>query len=219
MKNFQIWEDESNQESKGMLILGDDIYKIVDLTHFSGMEIKGVSTDLIDTLNNTIKSLEDHIDSVTEMEEFLRDQNIEFRCVEWLTDMPTHDTVLCFDTNEQNFFDLSDYDDTDAYDWWNGSNHKTETAHDGITVTIVDTEDDPCMDLDEWNHKCNGFCTGGQQFYHEVVYKILLLDGQEVKDTYLLRGFPNWQGSHPTGAVMSKNELDTHLEEIGYNVD
>jgi len=216
MKNFQIWENSYLEDVKGMLIPGDDIYKVVDLTNFSGMEILGVSTDLIDSLNLALDALDEKIDSVTEMEEFLRDQNIEFRTVELLPDMPTHDTVLCFDNNEQLFFDLSDYDDTDAYDWWDGSNHKTETAHDGITVTIADTEDDPCMDLDEWNHKCNGFCTGGVAFYHEIVYKVINLDGEKVDDTYLLRCSSQWQGSHPQGVILSKNELDAHLEEIGY---
>jgi len=133
-----------------------------------------------------------------------------------LPDLPIHQTLLYFDIHNQQFDDLLLCDYVSAYDWWNGSNHKTETAHDGITVTIVDTEDDPCMELDKWNHKCNGFCTGGIQFYHKIVYKVINLDGEKVEDTYLLRCSSQWQDSHPQGVVLSKDELDAHLEDIGY---
>ena len=124
-----------------------------------------------------------------------------------------------FDTQNQQFDDLVLCDYIDAYDWWNGSNHKTETAHQSITVTKVDTEDDVHLDLDEYNHKYSGYCTGGQQWYHEVVYKVINLDGETVNDMYLLRGYSNWQESHPTGVVLSKDELDKHLEEINYKQD
>ena len=219
MKNFQIWENSYLEDVKGMLIPGDDIYKVVDLTNFSGMEILGVSTDLIDNLNDIVKKLEDGIQGASDMEEFLTDKNIKFTEVNWLPNLPVSDNVVCFDTDEQKFFDLSDCEEVDAYDWWNGSNNKTETAHQSITVTIVDTEDDPYLDLDKWNHKSNGFCTGGQQFYHEIVYKVINLDGEKVEDTYLLRCSSQWQGSHPQGVVMSKDELDAHLEKIGYKIE
>ena len=219
MKNFQIWENEHLNDVKGMLIPVNDIYKVVDFHELSCMSINGVNVDLADKLTEAVKNLEYKINNITEMEQFLTEQEIEFSSVEWLPDLPVHQGLLYFDTHNQQFDDLLLCDYVSAYDWWNGSNHKTETAHDSITVTIIDTEDDPCMDLDEWNHKSNGFCTGGQQFYHEVVYKVINLDGETVNDMYLLRGYSNWQESHPTGVVLSKDELDKHLEEINYKQD
>jgi len=219
MKNFQIWENEHLNDVKGMLIPVNDIYKVVDFHELSCMSINGVNVDLADKLTEAVKNLEYKINNITEMEQFLTEQEIEFSSVEWLPDLPVHQGLLYFDTHNQQFDDLLLCDYVSAYDWWNGSNHKTETAHDSITVTIIDTEDDPCMDLDEWNHKSNGFCTGGQQFYHEVVYKVINLDGEKVENTYLLRCSSQWQGSHPQGLVLSKDELDVYLKKIGYNVD
>jgi len=219
MKNFQIWENIYNENAKGMLIPVNDIYKAVDMYNVSCMTINGVSVDLADTLTEAIKNLDEQINDITTMEEFLTEQGIEFSSVEWLSDLPVHQELLYFDTHSQQFDDLLLCDYVSAYDWWNGSNHKTETVHDSITVTIVDTEDDLCMDLDEWDHECNSFYTGGIQFYHEIVYKIINLNGEKVEDTYLLRCSSQWQDSHPTGIVLSKNELDAHLKKIGYNVD
>ena len=219
MKNFQIWESDYLNDVKGMLIPVNDIYKAVDMYNVSCISINGVNVDLADKLTEAIKNLEYKIDDITEMEEFLTAQGIELSSVEWLPDLPVYQELLYFDTRNQQFDDLLLCDYISAYDWWNGSNHKTETAHDGITVTIVDTEDDPIMDLDEWNQKSNGFCTGGQQFYHEIVYKIINLDGEKVEDTYLLRCSSQWQDSHPQGVVLSKDELNAHLEEIGYKID
>jgi len=219
MKNFQIWENTYNENAKGMFIPANDIYKAVDMYNVSCMVINGVSVDLADTLTEVIKKLDVKINDITEMEEFITEQEIEFSSIEWLSDLPVHQELLYFDTQNQQFDDLLLCDYVSAYDWWNGSNHKTDTAHDSITVTIIDTEDNPIMDLDKWDHKCNGFCTGRQQFYHEVVYKVINLDGEKVEDTYLLRCSSQWQDSHPQGVILSKDELDKHLEEIGYNVD
>jgi len=219
MKNFQIWENEHLNDVKGMLISSADIYKAVNMYNISCMSINGVSVDLVDKLTEAIKKLDEQINDITEMEEFLTEQEIEFSSVEWLPDLPVHQKLLYFDTHNQQFDDLLLCDYISAYDWWNGNNHKNESAHDSITVTIVDTEDDPYLDLDKWDHKCNGYCTGGQQFYHEVVYKVINLNGEKVRDAYLLRCSSQWQGSHPQGVVLNKDELDAHLKEIGYRIE
>jgi len=220
MKQFQIWENTSkNPDVKGILIPTDKIYKVVDMCNLSCLVINGVDVIVVDDLNRAIANYVYKIDDVTEMEEFLVEQGIEFTNVEWMPNYPQHQELLYFDTGNQQFDDLSLCDYTFAYEWWNGSNHKTETVYDDITVTNVDTEDNVHLDLDEWDQKSSSFCTGGVQFYHEIVYKIVNLDGEKVDNMFLVEGNSQWQGSHPEGVVITKDELDKHLKEIGYIED
>ena len=221
MKKFQIWESDFNQNSDrgGMLIPESEIYKVVDMYNQSCMVINGVSVDLADILTKTIKTFNEKINDVTIMEEFLTEQCVKFTSIDWLPDLPVHQELLYFDTYNQQFDDLSLCDYIDAYDWHDGSNHKIETAHDSITVTKIVTEDTKYLDLDEWDQRSNGFCTGGRQFYHETVYRVIELDDSKVDNMYMLCQWSQWQGDHETAKILSKDELESHLEEIGYKID
>jgi len=218
MKKYQIWQNDNPNNESGMLIPLSSIYKAVDLYDLSCIGISGVDVSEIDRLNETIKNLEESIDDVTQMEDFLIEQGIKFDSVSWLPDLPVLESLVCYDNREHNFFDLSDCDEINAYDWWNGNNHKTETTGGDITVTDVTVEDNIHLDLDVYDGNGN-YYTNGIRFYHEKVYKVLELDGEVVTDTFLLTESSQYESSHDTAKVLTKNELDAHLKEIGFNIE
>ena len=82
MKDFQIWENTYLNDVKGMLIPSNDIYKVVDMYNISALIINGLHIGYIDKLNEVIKNLEEPIRNVTNMEEFLAEQEIKFASVE-----------------------------------------------------------------------------------------------------------------------------------------
>jgi len=218
MKKYQIWEDENPNHESGMLIPVESIYKVVDFYNCSCMSINGASTIDIRKMNSAFKNLGEHINDVTVMEEFLTEQGFKFESVSWLSDLPKCEDLVYFDTYNQEFDDLAFCEEVSAYDWWNGSNHKTETTGGDIAVTEVTVEDHIHLDLDVYDGNGN-YYTNGIRFYHEKVYKILELDGEVVTDTFLLTESSQYESSHDTARVLTKDELDSHLKEIGYEIE
>ena len=221
MKEYQIWEDENQNHESGMLIPANKIYKVADFYELSCMSINGVSVAEIDSLNesfNTFKNIGETINDVTVMEQFLTEQGFKFDSVSWLPDLPVIQNLVYFDTYNQEFDDLAMCDEINAYDWWNGNNHKTETTGGDITVTDVTVEDHIHLDLDVYDGNGN-YYTNGIRFYHEKVYKILELDGEVVTDTFLLIESSQYESSHDTARVLTNDELDKHLKEIGYEIE
>ena len=45
------------------------------------------------------------------------------------------------------------------------------------------------------------------------------MDGSKVDDMFMLCQWSQYQGDHETAVIMTQNELDAHLKEIGYNIE
>jgi len=93
---------------------------------------------------------------------------------------------------------------------------KEEWAGENIGITKVLVEDIKYLDLDEYDG--SNMCTGGVRFYHETVYRVVALDGSKVDNMYMLCQWSQYQGNHETARILTQDELDAHLEEIGYKV-
>ena len=216
MKNFQIWEFDFNQQSDrgGMLIPEKEISQMVDLTNMSVCSITDLAVAEINDLNQKLKGWNPLSDE-EDLREFLTDEGYKFGSIDFLNNSESPEEIVCFDFENKSFDDLSLFETYPWYQWHNGSNYKEEWAGESVTVTKVAVEDEKYLDLDE--HDGNDWCTGGVKFYHETVYKVIELDGSKVDNMYMLCQWSQWQGDHETAVIMSKDELESHLEEIGYN--
>ena len=212
-KKYQIWENTERQydnDRGGMLIPQAEIYPAVYLGDASYYSISGLSEDLIEKLDSAVSDWE--IDSEDDLKDFLQAQEVTFESIDRLSDLEKVADGVYYDQFNRNFFRLHDLDAVSAYQWHDGSNWRTETAGEDITVTEVTVEDGVYQDLDEWDG--SNWQTGRQRFYHEKVYKIIELDSEPVKDMFLLYEYSQWQGDHATGRVMTAAELEAHIEEL-----
>jgi len=218
MKNFQIWESDFNQESDrgGMLIPEKEISQMIDFTNMSVCSITNLAVTEIDNLDEKLKGWNGITDE-EDLREFLTEEGYKFGNIDFLSDSEKPEEIVCFDFTNKNFFDLANCDTYSWYQWSDGSNFKDEWAGENTTVTKVSVGDEKYLDLDEWDG--SNMCTGGIRFYHETVYKVIELDGEKVDNMYLLCEWSQWQGDHETAKILSKDELESHLEEIGYKID
>ena len=220
MKNFQIWESDFNHNSErgGMLIPTKEISQMIDLSGITYYGIEGISVNMIDELNKFQKEY-DRINNEDDLEFFLKSNNIEFTEIMLLSNIEQPRELVIYDATYDYVFSNLDYCETGKYyQWHDGSNIKDEWAGENDAVTEVIVEDNKYLDLDEQDDNGN-WCTGGNKFYHETVYKVIELDSEKVDNMFLLCEWSQWQGDHETGRILSKDELDEHLKKIGYNID
>jgi len=218
MKNFEIWEDESNQnpDRGGILMPSYEISQMVDLSNISICSISDLPVSEIDKLNEKLK-LWNPLSDEEDLRMFLADEGFTFGNINFLSDSESPEEIVCFDFHNKSFDDLSMFETTPWYQWHDGSNYKEEWAGENVTVTKVSVEDSKYLDLDEYNG--SNMCTGGTKFYHETVYKVVALDGSKIDNMYMLCQWTQYQGDHETAKILTQDELDAHLEEIGYKID
>ena len=218
MKNFQIWESDFNQQSDrgGMLIPDKEISQMIDFTNMSVCSITDLAVTEIKYLNEKLKDWNPLYDE-EDLKEFLTEEGYKFGSINFLSNTESPQEIVCFDFDNKNFFNLAECDTYSWYQWWDGSNFKEEWAGENIGIIKVAVEDVKYLDLDE--HDGNDWCTGGIRFYHETVYRVVTLDGNKVDNMYMLCEWSQWQGDHETGRILTQDELDEHLEKIGYNID
>jgi len=218
MKNFEIWEDESNQnpDRGGILIPSHEISQMVDLSNISICSISDLPVAEINKLNEKLK-LWNPLHDEEDLRMFLADEGFTFGNINFLSDSESPEEIVCFNFDNKSFDDLSMFETTPWYQWHNGSNHKEEWAGENIIVTKVSVEDKKYLDLDEYDG--SNWCTGGNKFYHETVYEVVELGGSNVDDMFMLCQNSDYQGSHETAVIMTHDELDAHLKQIGYEVE
>lgn len=122
---------------------------------------------------------------------------------------------LIYDINANEFGYGEYWPIVKTYEWHDGSNWKTVELGEGCTeyeMEVAETE----VSLDEWNgHDMETDGTG----LHEYIQKINKLDGEKVDDRYLLVKWSQWQGSHPSGEILTIDEVKDHLEELDRDVN
>lgn len=106
-----------------------------------------------------------------------------------------------------------------AVEYFDGGMNRKVLSVDPSNVKRIVVKDEP-YSLDEWDG--NNFTTGGVGL-HEEVYKITEIDDEKIDDSdeplYLIRHWSQWQGSLPSGKVVSESELMHHLEELERDVE
>lgn len=222
MTKYQIWENDwqcgYDNERGGMLINTDEINDKLYTGDCNWYKITGITAkdEMIDKLNNLIKEAQNNedfeINSDYDLEEFLKENGIEFDSVDCFGDYTIIEDALCYNMNDNEFFNLNicESETCSTYEWWDGSNWKTEYAGEETTVTEITVLDEVYKNLDEWD---GSNWKTGTNFYHEEVYRVLELDGEPVEDMFLLHEWSQWQGDHSTGRVLTKDELEQHIKE------
>jgi hypothetical protein len=178
--------------------------------------IENVEANIAD-LQKQLSEMDENIQDVYEMKDFLKSIGYENAEVSSADEFPAIENKLAFDCYEQQFFNLADAESIKVYEWWDGSNFRTFVLDENTTETkLVITES--YVDLDEWDGR--NHVTGGIG-EHERIYKVLEIDGQDVsdKDVFLLNEWSQWQGSHETGEILEDlDEVEEHLKSIGRDV-
>ena len=196
----------------GYLIDPEEVENVVSFIDYS---VAIVNADVCnkEKLNELLKQ-SDKIEDYEDLEEFLENNGFEWE-VKQIADVSIQKEQLCFDFQEQEFFDLENCETERAYSYHDGSNYKRIWIDNELNIKI--TESRIC--LDEWNG--NDYVTGGTGF-HQYVYKGIEIDGEEVEDTedtYVVVYTSQWQGSHDMAEIMNIEEVEAHLTEIGRDLD
>jgi hypothetical protein len=212
MKKYQIWERTyEDSECGGMLIPASEIEKMYYMQTCYSTE---VPASFLSKLNDALNSNpEVEVDSEISIKDFLDSQGIECKPEDithqsgWIPNR----NRLYYDVDNREFFTLDEYDLVPVYQYWNGSNWIFVECGEDITVTEVTVEDETCNNLDTWDG--NNWNTGSNGL-HQDVFRVLELDGETVKDTFLLRHWSQWQGDHDMGQVMTAAELEAHIVKL-----
>lgn len=122
--------------------------------------------------------------------------------------------AIIYDGNSEEFSLGSDWPFIKVYEYFDGSNLVVKTDEEAIE-TVVEVQEEE-VNLDEWDgHNMVTGSTG----HHQYIQKVVGIDGEKVDDTYLLVKWSQWQGSLPSGTIMSIDEVKSHLESIGRDVN
>jgi hypothetical protein len=224
MEKYQIWEKENWEwQEHGLLIKESEIKQKVFAENCNWYEIEGIAGNVKDIVERLTEAYliavhNDNDFAITDEDdlvEFLHNNNVEFNQINFVDDLATPENTLCYDIYNREFFNLNDVETCQVYTWWDGHNWKNEFGDDeSVTVTKITVEDES-VSLDEWDG--NNFTCGGTGL-HQRYFKIIELDDEPVENMYLLEYWSQWQGSHDTAEVLTKDELDKHIAEL-YNTE
>lgn len=193
------------------LISPEDVRKRIFLGDWS-LIIEGVDTDSldVDALNQEFQG------SAEELEDFFESKGMDdINIVPSNWYMEVGETLI-YDTNASEFYLAKDGQEVEVYEWWDGSNKKF-VINDGESITthhLILTYD--YVSLDEWNG--SDYNTNGVG-HHQYVYKVLTLDGEPIRDLYLIVLQSQWQGEQDQGKLLTLDELKEHLKDLERNVD
>lgn len=213
MKKFELWTNDEVERS--LLVPVEDIQKIVDLSQdrYYGLRNLNMTDKKIDSLCKKLNGLmtdDVEIGDADDLQEWIDLQGVKAEAFEFGDFVETKNTIVY---NKQ-FYNGNNFEEESMYEWWDGHNHVKEFVFPCNSATEI-TISDSNYSLDEWdgrNHK------SGSDFYHEDVHKIIEIDGKKPNEPmYLIYGYSQYQGSHTTGIIMTREEVIAHIEEISDN--
>lgn len=191
-----------------MLIDADDIYEVADIYHIQVWE--NVPATQAERMRGKMRSTPQEDDE--NLEEYL-DRVVGEEGDIYLEDYvsPGLLTHLVFDHAATDFTGPSDYIVLKAYSYWDGSNHQEIVlddyyAEDGHEILIETTES---YDLDIFDGMNRYWLA---EFDHASVWKLAATEDVPESGKVLLEFWTQWQGIHPTGVILSREEVLEYLE-------
>lgn len=215
-KVVAIWGNdfliEERSEINNEAYVDIDVYTVID----------GIPLTDVEQLNEKLAAKEDHdlddLDDVYELEDFLKEEYPNVSLVDHDGTVEL-DRYIAYDHEDNRFEEISakkGWETVKVYSWWDGSNWRKEVLGLYDPETLVTIDDDSEVSLDEWdgsNWKTKHLG------YHESIYKILEIDDEIVSENlYLLKKWSQMQDDHPTAQIMTKEELEDHLHDLGRDV-
>lgn len=86
-----------------------------------------------------------------------------------------------------------------VYEYWDGSNMKRLLFNEDIETETSIVASVHSVSLDKWDGR--NYTYGGVGF-HRWIYKVYEMDGEEVKDCYLINDWSQWEGDLQKGFVI-----------------
>lgn len=212
-KVVAIWGNdfliEDREEINNEAYVDSDVYTVID----------GIPLSDVEKLNVKLATKKDHdLDDVYELEDFLKEDYPNVSLVDHDGTVEL-DQYIAYDHEDSLFEEISvkkGWETVKVYSWWDGSDWRKEVLGLYDPETLVTIDDDSEVSLDEWdgsNWKTNHLG------YHESIYKIVEIDDEIVSENlYLVKKWSQMQDDHPTAQIMTKEELEDHLYDLGRDV-
>lgn len=217
MKKVLLVED-IGYNNDGLLIDPNEVEEKVYLGDYSiiieGINVHDVDVDELTKKLNASKGLTEFFNN-EDIENFLINIGFKNARVGYAKHYYANiEDKLVFDKESNIFYNLADSNRVLVYQWNNGSELQTIELTDEVTETTL-VISDKYVDLDEWDGRNY---TTGDLGNHQCIYKVLELNGEKVKSTFLINCWSQWVGSHQYGEIEDLDGLITHLQEINREV-
>lgn len=217
MKKMILWtggprfQEFPENESEGILISPKNIAQKVDLSGesvfmFTCLEpTPGNEKMLNDILPQLIACKTDYY-KITALEALA---GITVECA---GDSEEARDILCYFQESKNIASLAECPTVSVYDYHDGSNWE-EIWFDDATMTeteiVYDNETEENLD----QHDGSNWSFRGR-FNHGRIYPVVEVDYKKVTDTYLLHTWSQYQGSLPSGEIISAEKRQELLAEL-----
>ncbi|PEK34098.1 hypothetical protein [Bacillus pseudomycoides] len=217
-----LWHGHFGDEKQALLIDGKEIETVALVNHDEMFKIHHVDMDEKE-LNKRLKQYVEEneekdeafdfdYNSQEDIQTFLVSIGFADAEVKWCDEYPDIEEQLVYDSYNRMFSNLTYCDELKIYRYHDGSNWQVVELREDMSETVLEVTED-YVNLDEWdgrNHTTGGI---GE---HQYIFKVIIEDGEEAEDTFLLKSWSQWQGSHPTGQLFDSIEaVKDHIEELG----
>ena len=212
MKNLKLWNVNGNEN---MVVYQEDIKRVVDLSNSLYFETSlNPETTELKELNVKAEEARPEVDYSGDLESWLKDIGFDANATA-CRDYEEENNTIVYDKDQNQFFNLLETESFESVEWWNGGDWQLDILFDTSDETEIATEDDG-ISIDEWDG--SNWQTGSIG-RHETYYKIVEVDGDTVKDMYLLYCSSQFQGEYSHGEIMTLEELQNHMKELGRDLE
>lgn len=203
-----LWVKNVRSEyERGMLIYAKEIETVVPIFNWKIRHWDEVNYDeeMADKLNNQIPEDFNKLDW-DEQDEVL-DEIVGKDGITITENYVDYNKCLCYDFYNREFADLAYYDTMKIYRYHDGSNRQTISLDDEDEEFEMTLKDKYNLDVWDGNNR-----TWGGRFEHAILHKVDVVDDNR-NNLILWEEWSQWQGSHPTGKIMTHEEVLGRLEE------
>lgn len=220
-KEYVLWGNDYRDDSlliekngiEEFIFTGDDTYYI------EGIDLNTLN---LDNLNQMFSEFKDNIEEPEEDEfadvqdriaKFFKHLDMDVKVGSTPEYMQPCESLV-FNSESNHFSNLSTWEETKVYEYWNGHNMSILSLDENKIETEIILGG--CTSLDEWdgqNSTTGGF---GQ---HQIVFKIHTVNGEVTENEFLINTWSDFQGTHETGKIVTIDELRNYLKELDRDVE
>jgi len=202
MKKVYLWEDPcwyQDEEGVCLLVEPDDIVQKIDLSFehvymFPELEPTEENEIFLNSLLPKLKECKDYYEIIDLPE-------LTGITVEQAGDNEEAKHILCYFEESENIGYLDECESIPVYVYWDGSNWKEKWQDPSITETEIVYDETKEENLDEWDG--NNWIYK-RRFNHGRKYPIIEINGEKVKNKYLIIEWSQYQGSLPKGKIVEE---------------
>jgi hypothetical protein len=208
-KKAVVWEYHEYGSRIQRYLIADieDVSEHVDLGNTHIYYFPGIkSTEELRELVPELENIEENND-IAKLENLFFDRNIEFGI---LNEVETPRNLICYDFNTKEICNLEDFETTQTYEYWDGSNWRLIWFDDSNPIIHEITYETDFVNIDKWDGS-NWFFR--HKFNHGRIHKVLDIDDTYIQDTYILYEYTQYQGDLPIITFIDTKEKDRLVAE------